>query len=67
MYYEKKTAVNASQYNMIQEEAAQGAAGVWVSNLNPLLFPLRGAGPGELAHIENIRMKWTKIFSSCQH
>lgn len=40
----KKTAVNASQYNMIQEEAAQGAAGVWVSNLNPLMFPLRGAG-----------------------
>lgn len=56
----KKTAVNASQYNMIQEEAAQGAAGVWVSNLNRYCFHWEARGPRELTSIQNLRRKPTK-------
>lgn len=49
---------------MIQEEAAQGAAGVWVSNLNPLMFPLRVAGPERAASRSEHQAESNQLSSS---
>lgn len=49
---------------MIQEEAAQGAAGVWVSNLNPLMFPLRVAGPERADSRSEYQAEFNQLSSS---